>query len=74
MSTASVLSAELADLQDAALVAADDLANCLQAISDLYWQGCEDAPLFRATKETLESLREIEVMLAVPISEIQSAA
>lgn len=74
MSRMSELYIELQILQDAAMDAAQDLAAKLQAISDLHWQDQDDCPLFRANQETLELLREIEVTLGCPISEIECAA
>ena len=74
MSRSSELHIELCNLQDAAMDAAEDLARKLQSISDLYWGSSSDAPLFRASQETLEAIRTIETLLAVPIGEIESAA
>jgi hypothetical protein len=67
------MSDHLCDLQDAALEAADNLAQALQAISDLYWGNESDAPLFRASEETIDVLKSIELLLAVPIGEIECA-
>ena len=74
MSYMSELDIELQILQDAAMDAAQELADKLQAISDLHWQDQVDAPLFRATQETLKLLRQIELTLACPIGEIECAA
>lgn len=74
MSNTTQLAAELADLQDRALEDAATLAYRLHAISDLHWQGLDDGPMFRVTAEVLRTLKEIEAMLAVPISEIESAS
>ena len=73
MSQMSQLSQELQELEAAAWEAATRLDFCLRAISDLHWGQSGDAPLFRATKATLEGLREIETLLAVPIGEIEAA-
>jgi hypothetical protein len=74
MSRMSDLHVDLCNLQDAALDAAENLAQSLQAISDLYWGSESDAPIFRASTETLEILKSIELLLAVPAGEIKSAA
>ena len=73
MSQMSALHTDLCDLQDAALDAAESLAQSLQAISDLYWGTESDSPIFRASKETLDVLKSIELLLAVPVGEIESA-
>lgn len=52
---------------------ATELAATLQAISEQYWCGCEDAPLFRLIPETKTLLRDVQVMIAAPISEIECA-
>lgn len=74
MTATSTLSSELQQLHDTALASAEQLADNLKAISDIYWGDNEDAPLFRTTEETLEVIRVIEVLLAVMIGEIQCAA
>jgi len=74
MSKMSELHIDLCDLQDAALEAAEVLAQKLQAISDLYWGDQCDGPLFRASQETLDVLKSIEILLAVPVGEIECAA
>ena len=74
MSRMSDLHIDLQNLQDDALEAAEELAHRLQAISDLYWGDGTDAPLFRAAEETMEVLKSIELLLAVPIGEIHCAA
>ena len=71
MSQMSQLSQELQELEAAAWEAATRLEFCLRAISDLHWGQSGDAPLFRPTKATLERLREIEDLLALPIGEIE---
>ena len=73
MSTSN-LSDQIQALEFQALEIAEDLAIKLQEISEMHWCGQPDQALFRASASTLETLREIEVILAAPISEIQSAA
>lgn len=74
MSRSSDLAIELSQLEDAAAKAAEGLAQALQRISDLHWQQESDGPVFRASRETLGLLKEIELRLATPIGEIEAAA
>ena len=74
MSHMSDLDIDLQNLRQEALERAIALGDTLQAIADIHWQGEEQAALFRATRETLESLREIELIIDTPISEIHGAA
>ena len=67
------LAIDLENLQDAALAAAEELASKLQAISDFHWGTGTDCPIFRASEETLEALRAIETIIAVPMGEIECA-
>lgn len=67
------LTAELVDLQDKALEQAESLAAVLQLMSNLFWADGDDAPLFRATEEVKDTLRSIDLILAMPISEIEAA-
>lgn len=66
--------AKLKILHKRAEIQAVDLATTLEEIRDIYWGGCEDSPLFRLTPDTKSLLKDIEVILAAPTSQIECAA
>jgi hypothetical protein len=63
----------LLQLENKALDLAQDLAHVLQQISNLHWGNGEVNPDHRASDATIELLREIEIFIDAPISEIQGS-
>ena len=73
MSKMSDLAYDLKEAQDQAWDAAMVLEQKLGAISEILWQHQEDAPMFRAPKDLLAMLGEIQTELAAPMAEIEGA-
>lgn len=60
-------------LENKAFILAQDLSAILQEISNAHWGNGEVNPDHRASKQTLELLREIECFIDAPISEIRGS-
>ena len=65
------MQAKLLYLERKALEDAAKLAETLNQIADTLWAGCPDAPGFHAPAHILETLKDLELMVDVPIDQIR---